>query len=110
MEETQKEGTPQKEGYNIMAIAGYLGFLCLIPILTKDKDEFVNFHARQGLVLLIAELSTWIIFGMGPFFWLLSNILGIVLFALSAIGIKNVLKKEKKELPVIGRFAEKIKL
>jgi len=103
------EETPKKEQSNIMAILSYIGFLCLIPILMKEKDEFVSFHARQGLVLFIGELATWIIVGIVPFLWFLANIIGILWLVLSIIGIMNILKKEKKEIPLVGKFAEKIK-
>lgn len=104
------EKTPKKEEQtNIMAIISYIGPLCLVPILTKEKDEFVKFHAKQGLVLFIGEVATWIIFGIVPFLWFLANILGIFWLVLSVIGIVNVVNKKKKEIPLVGKFAEKIK-
>jgi len=104
------EKTPQKEQVNIMAIISYVSGLCLIPILTKEEDEFVKFHAKQGLVLFIGEIATWLAFGFVPFFWFLINLLGIFWLVLSIIGIINVMNKEKKEIPLIGKFAEKIKI
>ncbi len=104
------EETPKKEQPNIMAIMSYISVLCLIPILTKEKDEFVKFHAKQGLVLFIGEVATWIVFIIVPFLWFLGNLLGIFWLALSVIGIVNVVNKKKKEVPLVGKFAEKIKL
>lgn len=110
MEETSNQ--PQKQGSNanIMALISYIGFLCLIPILTKEKDEFVRFHAKQGLVLLIVELAGWIVLGLIPLLFALYYILEIVCLVLSIIGIMNVLNKQKKEIPVIGQFASKINI
>lgn len=106
MEEKQK-----KEQANIMAIISYIGILCLVPLfLTKEKDEFVKFHAKQGLVLFIGEAATWIIFGIVPFLWSLANLVGIFWLVLSIIGIINVVNKKKQEIPLVGKFAEKIKL
>jgi len=102
--------TSKKEQLNIMAIMSYIGVLCLIPILTKEKDEFVKFHTKQGLVLFAGEVATWTIFSIVPFLWFLANFLGIFWLILSIVGIVNVTKKEKKEVPLIGKFAEKIKL
>lgn len=112
MEETPKKEQPSttKEQPNTMAIISYIVFLCLIPILTKEKDEFVVFHAKQGLVLLIGEVATWMFFGLVPILWFLSNLLGALWLVLSIIGIINVVNKEKKELPLVGKFAEKIKI
>jgi len=104
------EETPKKEQPNTMAFISYIGVLCLIPILMKEKDEFVKFHAKQGLVLFIGEVATWIVFGIVPFLWFLTNLLGLFWLVLSVVGIVNVVKKEKKEVPLVGKFAEKIKL
>ena len=105
MEEITKKG--QK---NILAIISYIGILCLIPILMKDKDGFIKFHAKQGLVLFIAEAITWIIFAALPYqLWFLYNLLTLLWIILSVIGIINAVKGEQKSLPVIGKFAEKFK-
>ncbi len=92
-----------------MAIVSYISVLCLIPILTKEKDEFVKFHAKQGLVLFIGEVATWIVFIIVPFLWFFGNLLGIFWLVLSIVGIVNVVNKKKKEVPLVGKFAEKIK-
>jgi len=107
MEEEKKE---KKEESNVMAIISYIGFLCLIPILNKEKDEFTLFHAKQGLVLFIAEAATSIAFFLVPFLLFFINLLWLAWFVLSVIGILNVLNKKKKEIPLLGKFAEKIKI
>lgn len=104
------EQTPKKEETNLMALISYLGVLCLIPILTKEKDEFVRFHAKQGLVLFIGEMVTWAVLIVLPFLWLVGNLLGLFWLILSVLGIINVIKKEKKEIPLVGQLAEKIKI
>lgn len=111
MEETQtpKIETP-KGPTSVTAILSYIGLLCLIPFLTKEKDEFVKFHAKQGLILFAAEVTTWIIVSIIPMLWFLVNILGICWLVLSIIGIMNVVNKEQKKIPVIGNFADKIKI
>jgi len=104
------EETPKKEKTNAMAILSYIGPLCLIPLLTKEKDEFVKFHAKQGLVLFAGEVITWIIVAIVPILWFLGNLVGIFWLVLSVIGIMNVVKKEKKEIPLVGKFAGKFKV
>lgn len=108
----EENKNPEEKGKsaNPMAIISYIGPLCLIPFLAKDKDEFVKFHAKQGLVLFILEVVTWIIFRILPFwYWYLLNIVSLVWIAFSIIGIINVVSNHKKELPIIGNLAEKIK-
>ena len=105
-----------------MAILAYLGPLCLIPLLTGEKDEFVKFHVRQGLVILICEVAIWILFSFvfGAMRWswgtwgfysmlaMVQNVVYLGLGVLSIVGIMNVINGEQKELPVVGKFAEKI--
>lgn len=104
MEKTTKKQT------NIMALISYLGPLCLIPILTREKEEFVVFHSKQGLVLFVGEMAGWIIFSLiVPFLSFVGNLLGVCWLVLSIIGIINVSRNEKKEIPFIGKFAGKVK-
>jgi fumarate reductase subunit D len=114
MEETNPNmgQTPQepKKEVNTMALISYIGPLCLIPFINKTQDEFVRFHMKQGLVLLILELTSWIIFGIVPVLWAIANLFGIIWLVLSIIGIMNVVKNEKKEIPFIGKYADKIKI
>jgi uncharacterized membrane protein len=112
MEETPKVEEPKeekKEQANVMAIISYIGALCLIPLFTGTKDEFAKFHAKQGLVLFAGEVVTWIVIGLIPILWFLGNILGVLWLVLSIIGIMNVINKRKKEIPLVGKFADKIK-
>lgn len=86
----------------LWAILGYLGILCLIPLLVKKDSKFAQFHAKQGLILLIGEFFVWIpIIG-----WLL----GIGIFILWIMGIINVLNGNMKPLPIVGDLAAKINL
>jgi len=114
MEEAKVSKKGQK---NILAIISYIGILCLVPILMKEKDEFVKFHARQGLVLFICEIISWIVFYYIFNVWFyvyfllfLGNLVGLVWVILSIIGIMNVLANKKQEIPIVGQFAKKIKV
>jgi TIR domain len=49
--------SPSSKG--IMIVLSYLWPLVIVPLLVKPKDDEVRWHARHGLVLLIAEVSLW---------------------------------------------------
>ncbi|MBT3356527.1 hypothetical protein HN784_04965 [bacterium] len=83
----------------------YLGFLCLIPLLAKKESKFAQFHAKQGLVLLIAWIIGGITIGMG--IGLVINA-GVVIF--SIIGLINVNDGNVNDLPIIGDLAKKINI
>jgi len=111
-QKTNENPQPEKKtesGVNPLAIISYIGPLCLIPYLSKEKDEFVKFHVKQGLVLFIAEVATWAVVWIFPFLWFLMNLVSLAWLVLSIIGIINVVHKEKKELPIVGSLAGKIK-
>ncbi len=81
----------------------YLGILALIPFMSKKDDEFVQFHAKQGLNLFIFEVIVNIILnvlGLGVTF--ISGIIYLLFSILSIIGLVNVAKGLKTPLPVIG--------
>lgn len=108
---------PKKGQKNILAIISYISVLCLVPILMKEKDEFVKFHAKQGLVLFICEIVSWVVFYYIFNVWFyvyfllfLGNLVGLVWLILSIVGIMNVLANKKQEIPIVGQFAKKIKI
>ena len=79
-----------KQTGNLYAILSYLWVLCLIPILLKKDDKLIMFHAKQGLILFIAEAAFCII-GIIPFLgWLIAKIGIFVCGILSLGGIVQV--------------------
>ncbi|HSP13810.1 MAG TPA: DUF4870 domain-containing protein [Thermoanaerobaculia bacterium] len=44
----------------LMVVLSYLWILALIPLLTKKEDREVQWHAKHGLAILIAEVVLWI--------------------------------------------------
>jgi uncharacterized membrane protein len=89
----------------VIAALSYLGLLVLVPLLAKKDSPFCQFHAKQGLVLLVA----WVIIGAVSIIPILGWIIGILgsifLFACFIIGILNALTGEIKELPLIGQYS-----
>ena len=45
---------------NIMILLSYLWLLALVPLLTEKEDREVQWHAKHGIVLMVAELFFWI--------------------------------------------------
>ncbi len=101
---------PAQKGKNTtMAIIAYLVFF--IPLLTEDKnDPFVKFHVKQGIVLFVAMVAAGF-FGYIPLIgWFLAPWLSLAILVLLAIGIINASKGLEKPLPLIGKFANNIKI
>ena len=89
----------------VMAAMSYCGVLCFVPLLFKRDDEFVNFHARQGVVLwiwLVLAFFTMTIPGLGWFFLLSSSFI----IVMSLYGIVSALLLYRWKLPLVSYFAE----
>lgn len=109
-EEEGFEGEASSGGdVNTIAILSYLGILVLIPLLVEKEDEFVQFHAKQGLVLLVGEAATSLL-ALLPVFGFFFQFLWIVWIALSVLGIVNVVNGKKKKIPVVGQFADQFEI
>lgn len=111
MEDSKQEGEPSgaqhhPEKNTFMAILAYIGPLLLISYLVAKDDAFVKFHIKQGLLLVIGEVASWMIaVTIWPLFPLL-QLVNLFLLVLAIIGIVRAAKGETKELPLIGHFAK----
>lgn len=101
-----EENNPQKNN-TTMAIIAYIIFF--IPLLTNDKnDPFVKFHVKQGAVIFIIGLATWVLMIILPFLLPLIWLIQLFLLVMAILGIINVLNNKKEQLPLIGQFADKL--
>jgi len=57
---------PSVESSNrtVMIILSYLGPLALIPFFVEERDQEIRWHAKHGLVLLVAEVILGIVLGI----------------------------------------------
>ena len=98
------------EENKLIAAIGYIGILCLIPLLLKPKSQFAKFHGKQGLILVIGEVINMFI-GIVPVIgWLLAIIGSIALIILSLLGILKAFNGEYWEMPYLGEYAKKINI
>jgi len=101
---------PAQNKNRIFAAVSYLWILVLIPILYKRDNEFIMFHARQGLVVLIASFFSSLISWIPSLGYYLSMIAGLGLAVLALLGIINALDGKQWEMPILGKYAKKIKI
>lgn len=103
-----------------MGIIAYLGILCLIPLFAAKQSKFAQYHARQGLTLLIFDVAyiivvriidailwnalPWTMLGIYSVVSGLLSLAGVFFLVLMIIGIINAAKGECKELPIIGKI------
>lgn len=119
----------QLDTSKMLAALAYLGLLVLVPLLVNQdkKDRFIHYHTKQGVVLagvgILLLVFRWILpggsfiyYGIG-FSYLLWAAVGLVVtlvqlavVVLAIMGIVAALGGEKKPLPLIGDFAERLKI
>ena len=98
------------EDNKVVAAIGYIGILCLIPLLLKPKSAYAKFHGKQALILVIGWVINFII-GIFPVIgWFLAFIGMIALTVLSILGIIKALAGEYWEMPFLSEYAKKIKI
>jgi fumarate reductase subunit D len=92
----------------VLAAMSYLGVLSLVPLVMNRDDSYVQFHARQGVVLWMWEvlaIYTLLVPGVGQFFFRITSIACLVL---SVIGVVSVLLGRAWKFPIIGDWAARL--
>ncbi|MGH9408178.1 MAG: hypothetical protein ACRD1V_01840 [Vicinamibacterales bacterium] len=104
---------------NIMIVLAYLWLLALVPLLTEKQDKEVQWHAKHGIVLMVAEFICWIgiaivstilgmlTAGLGCLFSLLYPLLGIGVLVVHIMAIVNGVNGGRLMIPVISDYANK---
>ena len=114
---SQEEKAPEGdqgdiEKNKVMAVLSYIGILCLIPLLAAKESKFAQFHAKQGLVLFLAEVLLSILYAipaLNVVMVFVGWIIYILLVVLAIMGIVNALQGKYWKMPVLGGMAEKFK-
>ena len=94
----------------VIAALGYIGILCLLPLLLKKNSPFAQHHGKQGLVITIAWVLLWIgniIPVLGQIVWFVGS---IALLILVVMGMMKAMAGETWVMPYLGKYASQIKL
>jgi uncharacterized membrane protein len=110
-------GGPPSSEKTIFLVLSYLGIFCLIPLLAKKDDADVQWHAKNGLALFIAELI-WVAIRIALIFThipllgcgmaTIGCLVWIGFLALSIIGIVKAVNGQRFRIPVLTDMAEKM--
>jgi fumarate reductase subunit D len=94
----------------VYSVLSYFGVLCLVSILIMRDNEYVRFHAKQGLVLFIVETLFSIVTILPVLGFVVFGIVMIICAILSIIGMIQAYMGNKWEIPVIIDWAKKIRV
>ena len=100
MAQASSTGKPNGE-QKIWAMASYLWILSVVVLAARTKNQYIRFHANQGVLIFVLSLASFL---TGPFMPLVN----IVLAGAALMGMYRAFQGEKWEVPVIGKFATKI--
>ena len=101
----------------VMIVLSYLWLLALVPLLVEKDDKEVQWHAKHGLVLVVAEIVFWIAVSIVQV--ALGSILGCIvgflgLFVWVAIVILHILAMVKGVnggrliIPGVSQYADRL--
>ena len=112
-------GTGGSSNRGLMIALSYLWLLALIPLLVEKDDAEVQWHAKHGLTLLVAEVALWILFGilsmtlgaiLGPLACVLVMVQMVLFIAIVVIHVICIVKGVKGErflVPGVSQYADR---
>jgi uncharacterized membrane protein len=112
---TPTSGTPSSNR-SVMIVLAYLWLLALVPLLVEKDDREVQWHAKHGLVLTVAELIFWVVFNIVTFMLgtvlgclaaLVAPLVGIGILILHIMCIMKGLNGQRLIIPGISEYANR---
>jgi fumarate reductase subunit D len=99
----------------IMLVLAYLGILAVVPLVVEKNDPEVQWHAKHGLVLFVAEVILWAILGVVihiiPFLGCLAimgfPLLGLAILLFHIFLIVKANNGQRVMIPGISEFADR---
>jgi fumarate reductase subunit D len=89
-----------------LAALSYAWILCFIPLLKKRDSKFVQFHAKQGMVLFILQMIGSLVF----WFPLFGQLLFLGFLVLSVTGAIKAYGGDWWKMPYVYELGKKINL
>jgi uncharacterized membrane protein len=102
-----------------MIVLSYLWILALVPLLTEKEDQEVRWHAKHGIVLMVAEFAFWVVFGiftnllamatigLGCLVSATTPLIGLAFLVLHVFAIVQGLNGKRLIVPYVSDFADK---
>jgi uncharacterized membrane protein len=110
-------GGTQSSNRGVMIVLSYLWLLALVPLLVEKDDKEVQWHAKHGIVLMLAEIVFWIAMAivqmvlgslLGCLFALLTLPLGLGVIVLHVVAIMKGINGGRLIVPGVSQYADKL--
>jgi len=115
---TPPAGGTVSQNRTIMIVLSYLGILALIPLLVEKDDPEVQWHAKHGLVLAVAEIAFFIAIhfviaalsfaaGLGCIVALFLPVFGLGILVIHILCIVKGVNGQRFLIPGLSQFADR---
>jgi uncharacterized membrane protein len=110
-------GGTQSSNRGVMIVLSYLWLLALVPLLVEKDDREVQWHAKHGIVLMIAEIVFWIAVTivqmalgtiLGCVVGLMSFVVWIGIVILHILAIVKGVNGGRLIVPGVSQYADKL--
>lgn len=110
-------GGTQSSNRGVMIVLSYLWLLALVPLLVEKDDKEVQWHAKHGIVLMLAEIVFWIAVTivqmalgtiLGCVVGLLSFFVWLAILALHIVAIVKGVNGGRLIVPGVTPYADKL--
>lgn len=101
----------------IMIVLAYLGILAVIPLVAEKEDREVQWHAKHGLVLLVADIALMILIGIlgsvlsfvdiGCTGCILQWIASVIIFVVHIMAMVKGVNGQRLIIPGLSEFADR---
>lgn len=98
----------------LMIVLSYLWLLAVVPLVVEKEDREVQWHAKHGLVLLVAEVILWIGLGIlgaipavGCVTVALMPIVGLGALIVRVLCIVKGVNNERFLIPGLSQYADR---
>jgi uncharacterized membrane protein len=104
---------------SVMLVLAYLWPLAIVPLLVEKEDADVQWHAKHGLVLMVAELLlalaismltsivTLVTFGVGCVLSLFFIFLWVAILGVHIVAIVKALGGSRLVIPGVSEYASR---
>jgi uncharacterized membrane protein len=98
---------------SLMLVLSYLWILALVPFVVEKNDPEVQWHAKHGLVITIAEVILWVVVAVVtniPFLAILGCVLWLMwplIFVLRIILIVKAVNGQRLLIPGLSEYANR---
>lgn len=108
MKEEKKSTQPDPkdiEQNKLLAAISYFGIVCFVPLFLKKDSDFAQFHAKQGFLLFLLMIVSWLTIAIP-----ILNLLNLFVLYLVIFGAYNAWSGRYWQMPILGKYVNKLNL